>query len=1080
MAKLRSFFTNCVMAALWGATYGVSAEDFFVQVWDTDAGLPDSTVISIAQTPDGYLWAGTKNGGLARFDGQRFMNFNQGNTPELRSTQIQKLVVDNQGTLWVGTPAGGLISYRNGRFHFEQQGPGSPQGWLQSAISATSNSVLLAAIGRLFEGTATNGTNHWATWPEPSDARVTLICGDRQGTIWYRTRDGQLGQVQHGQFMLMPNPPGLGGQIVNTLLTDNAGRLWVGTGQELARWDGTQFINQTPTNGELKINVAQLAACADGSLWVRTDKVLRKWREQQWVAQVDAWGGDAPQTSHFPLLLQGDSRGGLWVSHYEDGLWHVAANGSVTRVQETPQGLPNTQFRCWFEDREGNLWLGLNGGGLICVRERTFHQIRPVAALRPRVVNSICEDMAGMMWFSTSGNSLLRWRNGEFNNFTLPVQRERGYDAPIFSTAAGCLWAGTLDNGMVRLENEKFSLPFPSELIHGVHVLYQDRAGKLWIGAMNGLFCLADGTLKSFTAENEFPPNDVRAITEDPAGGLWLATAVGDLWCRRDGKFKVYSPKDIPLIRTPVMADTDFSPNQTLEGYSGGERFVAAYADNRGVIWIGSLGGGLLRFENGQFTRYTPREGLPSDQVSQILEDERGRLWLGTPAGIAMASKQELNRFAFSRTNTVRFITYGKLDGMPTAECSRVCQPACWRSRDGRLWFATVKGAVWMDPAEMRFNPVSPPVVMEEVAVDGKVVGEDGQPAKFFTDRPPTRLSLGPGRHYLDFKFTSPSLAAPDRVRFRWRLGGLEKDWTRESDRRSVSYSFLPPGSYEFQVQACNGDGMWNATVATIPLTVQPYFWQTWWFRIPVPIILFLTLGALVLRGIRRRQRLQIERLQQLRALERERVRIAQDLHDDLGANLTEISLLGDLAQRSNITMERTRQHVSDMTAKSRESVMALDEIVWAVNPRHDSTSSLKNYFCQYARHLLELTPINCRLEVANNLPELILNSEQRHSLFLAFKEALANVIHHAAASEAWITISIQEGFLCVEVADNGKGMDPHFPDSSADGLKNMRHRLEKIGGRCEIQSRRDGGTKVRFRLPVANLLAAHNHPIGG
>ena len=1043
-------------------------EDFLVQVWDTDAGLPHSSVTSIAQTPDGYLWVGTMHGGLARFDGERFVNFHPGNTPELRSIEIQKLLVDAQGTLWVGTVEGALVSYRDGRFHFERQSTETPAAWLHEVISSDRKSVMLSSIyGWLFEGTLEHGTNHWTTLlPQDSDTSAST-CRDREGTIWYRTQDGGLGQVRHNKFVRVPDVPGLRSPHINTLLTDASGDFWVGTDKEIARWDGGKFVNMMPTNGESELAVQQMAACPDGSLWVRTDKGLRKCRERQWVAQVAAWDGDGPQLSSWPLSMKVDTQGGLWVMHYGDGVWHVDAGGRVSRVREN-QGLPNTLVQCWFEDREGNVWLGLYAGGLACVRARTFHTVWPTGT--HLAAGSICEDAAGAMWFGTSGNTLLRWHGGDITNFTTPIEQTVGFDTTVFPDNAGRLWVGSVQNGVVILENETFTRPFPSAEIGTVaRVIYQDRRGRVWIGNEFGLFCWEQGKLKRFTATDGFPAAYVLAITEDAVGNVWIGTALGELWKYRDGRFNNYRPPDSPTDAKAFAAAAAAEPFQDRNrgALTGGERFWALHADAEGVIWIGTLGGGLLRFQDGKFTRYTPREGLPNEYINQILEDDRGQLWLGTQGGIVRVDKAALNRFARGEQNQMRFVMYSRQDGLPTAECSGGVQPACWRSRDGHLWFATAKGAVWLDPNEVRANPLPPPVVIEEIAVDGKRVAEDGQPSESPIVRAPSQLTISPGQHYLDFKFTAPSLTAPDRVRFKWRLVGLEKDWGRESIRRSASYSFVPPGEYEFQVQACNSDGVWNEVGAAIKLTVRPYFWQTWWFKVVAGGAGLAVILGSVLTVQRRRYRVRMQVLERQHALERERTRIARDIHDEVGAKLTKIGKLTEFLDRQSAVAAPHQPTLRAVADTTRNIVRTMDEIVWAVNPRNDTLENMVSYLVHYTEEFLGHTGVNCELKVPFEIPAVPVSAEVRHNLFKVTQEVLNNAVKHGHPKRIRLQVAMNGDRLALSLEDDGCGFYPAAKSAGRNGLENMKHRMESVGGNLQLTSAPGSGTRIQFDLKV-------------
>jgi signal transduction histidine kinase len=586
--------------------------------------------------------------------------------------------------------------------------------------------------------------------------------------------------------------------------------------------------------------------------------------------------------------------------------------------------------------------------------------------------------------------------------------------------------------------------------------------------------------LKHFTAVDGFPPADVQAITGDKGGDLWVGTAAGELRRFKGGRFETFRPTDAPNAGAALqeIQEADALQLHNSGTLIGSERFWVLHADEDGVIWIGTLGGGLLRFEDGKFTRYTPRDGLPNEHVSQILEDQRGQLWLGTRGGIVRVSRAALNQFARGVSPSILFVTYGKSDGLSALECSGGSQPACWRGRDGRLWFTTVKGAVWVNPEELPVNALPPPVVIEEISVDGQRMDKDGQSSESPAVRLPARLTVPPGRHYLNFKFTAPSLTSPDKVRFKWRLAGLEPDWGRESSQHSVAYSFLPPGDYEFQVRACNNVGVWNETGAKLKLTVQPYFWQTWWFKIGTPLLGFGLVGGGVFGALRRRQRMQLQRLEHDQALaqeryenqhamERERARIAQDLHDDLGASLTHVAWLGELASREEMLATERHDFVTQITAKSRDMVRAIDEIVWAVNPKNDSLDHLVTYVCEFAEQFFLGTPTCCRVDVEELLPVCPLPSDVRHNLFLAAKEALHNVAKHAAASRVWVRVKLEKDFVRFVIEDNGCGFAPRT-QTGGDGLENMRQRAAAIGVEFELRSTPGQGTSVTLKLPLA------------
>lgn len=1024
-------------------------DDYLMQVWDTDSGLPNSTVTSIVQTPDGYIWVGTRYGGLARFDGSRFITFNPVNTPELKSIEIRKLLVDAAGTLWIGTVEGGLISYRDGKFTSEYENPQTPASWLNEIVSQRDGEILLLSqYGWLFRGQRDADTNRWTTFVPPHMSGGLNLAVDRDGVVWYRTDNSRLAQLRGTNLLRLDNPIGLRSPQINALGKDVAGQIYVGTEKEIAVWDGKKFLDLTPTNGESNVAVRQIVSGSAGAFWVLTDNKLRRCVDWQWVAEVTTGAGNM-WSSVDGLALFADKQGGVWATHRREGLWHVDRDGHVSRVGEK-QGLPSGLVDCWFEDHEGNFWVGLTDGGLACVRPRAFHTVWPAQALQDKSTRSICEDAEGAMWFGTAGQPVVRWQAGESKIFTPPPQPQAGGEITVLPASAGQLWVGTVQNGLWLLEHGEFRRPFTSQAIGTVvRCLHQDRKGVLWIGSEFGLFRWADGVLKRFTSAEGFPAAYVLSLAEDAAGAIWIGTAVGELRRFQDGKFQSFRPTDSPGGTNIVHAEQDIDPMQSRGrgALSGGERFWALHFDAEGVLWIGTLGGGLLRFEQGHFIRFTKRDGLPNENVSQILEDARGQLWLGTRTGIARVAKNDLDNLAHGSNGPVSFITYGKYDGLPALECSGGNQPNCWPGRDGKLWFTTIKGAVWVDPAELRLNRLPPPVQVEEVLVDGERMINDPAAAARPGMRAPKELRIAAGRHYFEFRFSALSFTSPDKVKFKWRLQGLENDWVDGGDRHAVSYSFIPPGSYHFELQACNNDAVWSDVIDGVQLTVRPYFWQTWWFKSAI----LLLLAAILLT-------IYFVRISRLRELEKLRLRIARDLHDEVGANLGCISVLAQMMEQTP-----SKSDAVQVWSIAAQTIETLREIIWFIDPTHDRLSDLVARLHDTAR--LMLPAVVFKFNQTGNFSSFNLPLTFRRNVPPLFKEALHNLVKHSHASAVEISVSRQENEFQFRIQDNGGGFDLG-KKSSGNGLQNMKRRAAEIGGRLDIESN-SSGTTVTLTAPL-------------
>ena len=1023
------------------------ARDYLVHVWQTDTGLPQNWVSSLAQTPDGYLWIGTRYGGLARFDGVHFLTFSPQNTPALRDVQVERLSVDETGRLWVIMGNESITAFQDGAFQLCRLPRAAPRLRADHVLCVRSNQVLFAGeFPYLIRFKQSGPGNRWRVLnlprsTEPDPATFTL---DRNDTVWFVTRNQRLGRFADNRFEELPTSAGLPEEPVVALAGDRTRCIWVATRQGLALWDGRRFTQRTPTNGLAPENILQISPSGDGGLWVLEKNRLRKYLDGRWVAEASP-AEFRPDTVSGTYSLHGDAQGNAWLIIYGQGLWHVKSDGSATLLTEKT-GLPSTFLTCWFQDDEGDVWIGTAGGGIARVRESCFHALGQARGLPGKVVRSVCVDSQGELWAGTMSGGLARWQDGGFVPVPLPAPDSNPTESiTVFPADDGGLWIGTLNHGLMRLDGGQIrrqQTPWGT-----IRVLFGDSRGRLWVGGLVGLFSLYHGRVSVFGAAQGFVDGHaIGAVAEDAAGALWLGTGPGDLWSYRGGRFARFTPpSEWPSVR-----------------------FSAVLPDTNGVVWVGTLGGGLLRFRDGQFTRCRKVNGLPDDNVSQLLDSHDGYLWGGTYAGIFRVSKQDLEAVALGRADRLPCREYGRFDGLPALECSSGFQPSCWRAADGNLCFSTANGVVTVNPQDIIANRVPPKVIIEEMLVDGRL---HELPARSATGTVTQgSCEIRPGRHYVQFRFTGLSFAAPDGVRFRVKLEGVDRDWQSAGGQRLIGYGPLLPGKYRFRVLGCNNDGVWTEQGATLAFTVLPNFWETWWFKAGLSLGTLGTLAVAVALAQRRRYRLRLDRLERQRAVERERSRIAQDLHDDLGTSLTQISMLSSLANRSQTSSAEARELIEQVRGRARSMVTALDEIVWAVNPKNDSLPELVNYLAHFAEEFFRPTPIRCRLEIPQDVPAHPLSAETRHHLFLAIKEALNNAARHSGATQVTLRAGFTVGEAAISVEDNGHGFQPDAAGGrSGNGLPNLRKRLEQIGGRAEVRSASGQGTTITFHLPLSS-----------
>jgi signal transduction histidine kinase len=498
------------------------------------------------------------------------------------------------------------------------------------------------------------------------------------------------------------------------------------------------------------------------------------------------------------------------------------------------------------------------------------------------------------------------------------------------------------------------------------------------------------------------------------------------------------------------------------------------YRDNANALWIGTFGGGLSVLRDGKLTTFTTQDGLPSAVICSISEDRSGYLWMSSYSGVFRVKKSQLLSHAPGSKNGVEYFVFTRSDGLPSRECTGGFQPAVAQTYNGRLIFPTVKGVAIVDPERLPFNSHAPPVVIEEAEVDGTFTAFDPAPA-FFT--------VPPNSAQTEFRYTGLSFSAPEKVRFRYKLEPLDKDWQEAGSRRSAYYSHLPPGEYRFHVIAANNDGVWNTVGATLAVRVIPAFWQTWWFLAACVLMIGGATAGLVRYVEVRKLHRRMELLEQQHAVERERARIAKDIHDDLGASLTQITLLSELARTDLKRPVQAEEHIRQISGTARELTRAMDEIVWAVNPQNDTLEDLLTYTVKFAQEHLGLARIRCRIDVPAKLPPMHLSAEVRHNLFLAIKEAINNVAKHSKATEAWLRLRSSDHSFVVEIEDNGCGIPESVASGrladlttpgSHNGLRNMQRRLAEIGGTFEIVGRPAGGTLVRMRVAADTSKSAN------
>lgn len=891
---------------------------------------------------------------------------------------------------------------------------------------------------------------------------IAALCEGRDGSLWIGSRGGGLIRYKNSRFTSYTKEDGLAHNAVRAIYEDRDGSLWIGTSNGLNRFKDGAFITYTKKEGLPRNSVLAIYKDREGRLWIGTPGGLSYFIDGQFHS-LDA--------NRFPQYtvraLQGDRDGHLWIGTegsglyrltggtlsrfttreglssnfiraiYEDrdgNLWIGTSEGGLNRFNPAEgkfsiftiqHGLSGNIVRSIYEDREGSLWVGTEGGGLNRFKNGKVITYTAKDGLSNDFIRAIRQDRAGTMWIGTEGGGLNRWKDGSFTTYTTREGLLSNFVTSIYEDHDGTLWIGTEDGGLNCLRQGRLTIhPATAGHRQSVWAILQDRQGTLWFGTESGLHRWKDGKLTSFTVSDGLPSNFVKAIHEDPEGYLWIGVRDGYLSRMREGRIQVFTPRDgMPVAN------------------------VSAFHEDRdGVLWI-ATDSGLVRWKQGQFTTYTTRDGLFSDNLYQILEDDGGRLWLTSSKGIFYIRKHQL---ADDPRGPVASVAYTTADGMKSSECTGDAQPAGWKARDGKLWFPTVKGVVVIDPENVPINSLAPPVLIEQVVVDLEPIPLD-QDAR-----------LPPGTRELVFHYTALSFLAPERVRFKYRLDGLENDWIDAGTRRAAYYTSLPPGRYQFRVMACNNDGVWNEAGASFAFELRPHFYQTYW------AVALLAVGVL-LSGLGM-HRLHIKRMKrEFSAVLAERNRMAREIHDTLlqgfagtALQLDAIShVILDAPETAKEKLIRVLNQIDRCLTEARRSI-------WDLRSARLENCDLATAITNAAQQLAAGTPVQSHVRVSGTPRRL--SSVVETNLLRIAEEAVTNAIKYAQADQILIDLHFGPCQVRLKVQDNGCGFEgaPATPSQGEHlGLIGMRERAELIGGHLSVQSRPSEGTEIMVIAPT-------------
>jgi len=718
---------------------------------------------------------------------------------------ILAIAQGRDGYLWLGTEAG-LVRFDGVSFttFTTANTPALKDNYISAVMVDSSQSPTDVLVGTWVGGVSRLGgrAGTSAAIPGAEASFVNGLYRDRAGRLWV-ARTGGLALLRGGAFQPTAGSKG----SVFSLADDSSGVLLAGTTDGLVTWQGDHWVPWQPRGGRITGSVWTVYHDHADGWWFGTPDALYYSRD----ARLERFGAAAGLPPGGVTSILESRNGQLWVGTDGGGLARLV-NRRFQRFT-TQDGLSDDAVTFLLEDREGSLWVGTRHGGLNRFRQPIFTIYTPREGLSTKVVWSVYGDRQGALWIGTEAGGLDRLQQGRFTNY-MPGKSI----VATLQTRDGVLWAATRE-GLVQLRGgrwEPMTFPGPHPTL-SVSALTEDRTGALWLGGGDGLYRWRDGALRDYTKQAGVEAIKVRTIVEDGDGVLWIGTHGRGLVRLQNERFTAYTTK---------------------QGLSN-DVVESLFADEHG-LWVGTESG-LNLVRGGRVTVLPLKFDVLMTDLFQILKDDGGHLWLSSNQGLAQLSERELLAAADSPKagggDSVLVHEMVALDGRRHIEFNGSSQNAGWKSPDGRLWFPSIKGLVVVDPAHLTSNPVPPPVHIEQILVDGSAVPVSDS------------VTVPPGGGMLELHYTATSLLVPERVRFRYRLENYDKDWVEAGARRVAYYTRVPGGRYRFHVLAANNDGVWNERGAVLPFRLGLHFYETWWFYVLSGLaVLAAVLGAVRLR----------------------------------------------------------------------------------------------------------------------------------------------------------------------------------------------------------------------------------------
>ena len=946
----------------------------------------------------------------------------------------------------------------------------------------------------------------------PSNTLHNIVKGN-DGFLWIGTSNG-LVRFDGSEFKTFTaaNTPQIKANITADLFKDSKGKIWFSNGGAgLVMMDHQKFRRISEEDG-LSINhPSSFAEGKNGKMYIGTFGGGLNIFYNEKFGVVKKKQGLSSNDMHSILM---DREGRLWIGTYDEGI-NLLDNTGIIKFSFSPKSAVEQIF----QDSEGKILAGTHNGVYV-FNGKSFETGKEFLPLKGKTINHIIEDNEGNLWFSTSNKGIYVYNHSYFFNLNtnnllpsnkisqvLPTESSiwicsadgglfnlrqnkikvlsKMQGTPdeiirtIFQAPDDALWIGTI-NGIAKYDEDKNKVtPFESHIPGlSVHAWAANAEGEIFLGTLqHGLVKIVHNKLIKVAARELLKVNFIRSLKFDDNGTLWIGTNGAGVVLLKNGKVK-FIDKASGLSSDFIACIYKDRRNNFWVGTSGGGISVlnssgtilktfsdkeglannivnSIVEDEEGVIWVGTSVSGISRIKDNSIFNFNERNGLYSNTLKKLLYDGHTTFWATSNQGVFSIEKKAFNNVANGKTEKLVFSLFGKNDGMIDDDFLAVADNAGCISRTGKIYAPSHDGVVIIDPKLFKTKAEPPRVYIDDVFVNYKERTKD------------VLKDLSPNTESVQINYGGISFTHGKYLKYKYILGGIDKDWVFVGTRRQAFFTHLPHGSYTFKIVAVTPEGTESKNAALINFTIHPYFWQTFWFQALSAVVILGLTTIYLLFYFKRKYKRKVKIIEAEAALERERMRISKDMHDELGASLTKISLMSDLAKRNLEDPGQLKKDLNSISEASRDTALTMDEIVWAVNPKNDALDKTIYYIVQYIEEFLSSTKIEFAINIPDTISAYYLRAELRHNLFLVIKEAVNNIVKHSGANLVTLNIIVEDFLFDLRLEDNGKGIDFASVDQFSNGLENMRKRIEDFEGEFEIMNTLPAGTQIKIKLPL-------------